>query len=97
MSERPYAVGMIGLGTVGSGVLELLGRRASDLERRLLRPIDVRRIAVRDVKRSRPPLTACDDTVEFLRLEYDVSAVVEKVRQTAELHDFLGLRLLEGR
>ncbi len=38
-----------------------------------------------------------DDTVEFLRLEYDIDAVVKKVRKTPELHDFLGLRLLEGR
>ena len=35
--------------------------------------------------------------VEFVRLEYDVQAVVEKVEQVADLSDFLGQRLLEGR
>ena len=30
-------------------------------------------------------------------VEYDIDAVVKKVRKTPELHDFLGLRLLEGR
>ena len=35
--------------------------------------------------------------VEFVRLEYDIQAVVEKVEQVADLSDFLGQRLLEGR
>lgn len=38
-----------------------------------------------------------DDRVEFVRLEYDVQAVIEKVKKVPELNDFLGLRLLEGR
>jgi len=37
------------------------------------------------------------DTVEFIRLEYDVEAVVSKVRAVPEINDFLGLRLIEGR
>mgnify|MGYP001946589005 CR=1 FL=1 len=38
-----------------------------------------------------------DDRVEFVRLEYDVYAVVDKVTRIPELSDFLGMRLLEGR
>lgn len=38
-----------------------------------------------------------NDRVEFVRLDYDIEAAVEKVRQIPELHDSLGLRLLEGR
>ena len=38
-----------------------------------------------------------DDTVDFFRLDYDIDAVVEKVHKIPELHEFLGLRLLEGR
>ncbi len=37
------------------------------------------------------------DRVEFIRLEYDVQAVIEKVKQASGLSDFLGLRLLDGR
>ncbi len=54
MSERPYRIGMIGLGTVGSGVLELLRLREGDLVRRLGRSVEVARIAVRDRSRPRP-------------------------------------------
>ena len=38
-----------------------------------------------------------ETTVEFVRLEYDVETTCKKVEAIAELDDFLGSRLLEGR
>ncbi|MEM6853906.1 MAG: metallophosphoesterase, partial [Planctomycetota bacterium] len=38
-----------------------------------------------------------DDRVEFVRLEYDIQAVIDKITPIEELSDFLGQRLLEGR
>lgn len=38
-----------------------------------------------------------DDRVEFVRLAYDIQAVVNKVTAIPQLSDFLGQRLLEGR
>jgi len=38
-----------------------------------------------------------DEQVEFIRLEYDIQNVIEKVNATGELSDWLGQRLLEGR
>ena len=38
-----------------------------------------------------------EDRVEFVRLEYDVPAVVKKITAIPDLSDFLGQRLLEGR
>ena len=49
----PYRLGLIGLGTVGTGVLELMDRARARLERRLGRPFEVRRVAVRDLKAPR--------------------------------------------
>ena len=37
------------------------------------------------------------ERLEFVRVEYDVQAVVRKVEQIPDLSDFLGQRLLEGR
>ncbi len=37
------------------------------------------------------------ERVEFVRLAYDVQAVVDKIKAIPELSDFLGQRLLEGR
>jgi diadenosine tetraphosphatase ApaH/serine/threonine PP2A family protein phosphatase len=38
-----------------------------------------------------------DESVEFVRIAYDIPAVVAKFRALPELNEFLGLRLLEGR
>jgi predicted phosphodiesterase len=38
-----------------------------------------------------------EDHVEFIRLEYDIQAVIAKVQAADELSDFLGQRLHEGR
>jgi diadenosine tetraphosphatase ApaH/serine/threonine PP2A family protein phosphatase len=37
------------------------------------------------------------DLVQFVRVEYDVEAVVKKIHGVAELDDFLGNRLIDGR
>ncbi len=66
MNEQPYRLGMIGLGTVGSGVLELLHRRESTLVRRLGRAIEVKKIAVRDTSRSRPYLSGFGEISDLL-------------------------------
>ncbi len=52
----PFRIGMIGCGTVGGGVLEILRRRGDDLERLAGRPLQIRRVAVRDTQRARPEL-----------------------------------------
>ena len=61
-----FRIGMIGCGTVGSGVLELLRRRAEDFTRLMGRPVQVTRIAVRDPKRDRPNIHAADGSVPEL-------------------------------
>ncbi len=38
-----------------------------------------------------------EDRVEFIRLEYDIQAVVDKIQAIGEINDFFGQRLLDGR
>ncbi len=38
-----------------------------------------------------------DDIIEFIRLEYDIQATIEKIKSTPELDDFLAERLKDGR
>jgi hypothetical protein len=38
-----------------------------------------------------------DTNIEFVRLAYDVEAVVRKVEGIPDLDNFLGTRLLDGR
>ncbi len=50
---KTIEIGMLGLGTVGSGVLKLLQENAPRLERKLGARLRVRKIAVRDLGRAR--------------------------------------------
>jgi homoserine dehydrogenase len=50
---RPIKVGLLGLGTVGRGTFEVLGRNQEEITRRAGRGIEVAAVAVRDVKRAR--------------------------------------------
>jgi homoserine dehydrogenase len=68
-----FRIGMIGCGTVGSGVLELLRRRGGDFERLLGRTVEVARIAVRDPDRPRHHLYGHVDPDVFTA---DVASVV---------------------
>jgi homoserine dehydrogenase len=52
---REVGIGIAGFGTVGGGVLSILRRHAGDIEARLGARIVVRKVAVRDVQKSRPP------------------------------------------
>lgn len=42
-------------------------------------------------------VTINETRVEFIRVEYDIQKVVDKIRAVEQLDDFHGLRLLEGR
>lgn len=55
---EPFRIGMIGCGTVGSGVLELLHRREEELTRLLGRPLRVERIVVRNPSKPRHHLAS---------------------------------------
>src|SRR5262245_19061442 len=53
MMKKKINVGIIGLGTVGSGAVRILTENADLIQRRIGVPIEVKRIAVRDLKRDR--------------------------------------------
>jgi diadenosine tetraphosphatase ApaH/serine/threonine PP2A family protein phosphatase len=69
--------------------------RFSEREKCIVNPGSVGQPRDRDPRASYAILN--QETVEFVRVEYDIPAVVRKVQAIAELNDFLGLRLVEGR
>jgi len=52
-ARRAVRVGLLGLGTVGSGTMQVLRRNAEAIRQRAGRPIEVTRVAVRDPRRAR--------------------------------------------
>jgi homoserine dehydrogenase len=79
---KPIKVGLLGLGTVGRGTFEVLGRNQEEITRRAGRGIEVAAVAVRDVKRAREivgaqlPLTS---NAEDIVRHPDVDIVVELI------------------
>ena len=65
---RPLGVGLLGLGTVGSGVARVLLAKHDALERRIGRPVQICQVLVRDLAKARSvdlpvPLVTDADTV----------------------------------
>lgn len=72
----PFRIGMIGCGTVGGGILELLHRREEEVRRLLGRRVVVSRIVVKDPERPRHHLKGF--------LEPDVEMTAEPTRVTRD-------------
>jgi len=50
----PIKIGLLGCGTIGSGVFHLIGRNAAGLAEAARRPLEVARILVKDPDEARP-------------------------------------------
>ncbi|MGD9608882.1 MAG: homoserine dehydrogenase [Desulfovibrionaceae bacterium] len=81
MHDRPVRIGLAGLGTVGSGLLIILGRNADWIRRRLGRTIQVSKVLVRDPAKPRAvaldPGTALVTDPDALVNDPDIDIVVE--------------------
>ena len=53
MSVAPLRVALIGMGTVGTGVARILTDHAERIARRAGRPIEIRRVAVQHLEKTR--------------------------------------------
>jgi homoserine dehydrogenase len=76
----PVRIGLIGLGTVGQGVVRLLKKNAEEISRRVGRPVIVTHAVARDLKRKRDcelnGITISNDPMSIAR-DADVDIVVE--------------------
>jgi homoserine dehydrogenase len=80
MHPRSVRVGLLGFGTVGAGVLELLHRNRETIERKVGRPVEVARIAVRSPDKPRAvqvPAELLTTRARDVVVDPDVHVVVE--------------------
>jgi homoserine dehydrogenase len=79
-SMTPLRVGLLGLGNVGSGVAKLMLEHPDRLARRAGRPIELRRVVVRDPRKARqirlPPGVVSDDCRRVVD-DRDIDVAVE--------------------
>jgi homoserine dehydrogenase len=82
VGEEPVGVGIIGLGTIGTGVAKVLGRNASVITQKLGFPLRLVRVADIDTERERDVDLAgvrFDSDAEGLIGDPDVSIVIELI------------------
>ena len=70
---KPVNIGLLGLGTVGQGVANILIRNAAEIERRAGRGIVIKRAAVRDVEKARALGLGIDITSDAKAVVSDAS------------------------
>ena len=97
---RPIRVGLLGYGTVGSGVAEVLLANREEIRRRAGRDIEVTRIAVRDVARVQAivgdGISVTDKPHEIVR-DPNIDVVVELIGGTATARDLVLEAIAQGK
>ncbi|MFC4159346.1 homoserine dehydrogenase [Chitinimonas lacunae] len=97
---KPVYVGLLGFGTVGSGVAKVLARNAEEISRRAGRAIEVKRAAVRNIEKAKAlapadveigtdPLAVVDDPA--------VDIVVELIGGTSDAKELVLRAIANGK
>lgn len=93
-------IGLLGLGTVGSGVYQLLSRDNDIIKRRLDAELRVKKILVRDIAKSRPlqvaPELLTDDAAQIIA-DPEIAIVVELIGGTALAKDLIEQAIAAGK
>jgi len=89
---RPIRVGLLGIGTVGAGVWDVLGRNGDEIQRRAGRAISITRVADKAADRARKIVGAkakvTTDARQVTRAK-DVDIVIELIGGTMIAKDFV--------
>ena len=100
MNQQPIKVGLIGLGTVGQGVVSVLRENAREIERRVGRPVVVTHASARDITKARPiameGITLVADAMSIAR-DADVDVVVEVIGGHTTAKDAILAALARGK
>ena len=77
--EKPIKIGLLGAGTVGSGVLQVLHENAKEVSQKAGAPVEIKTVLVRDAKKPRPYMDGLvvTDRIEDILEDEDISIVVE--------------------
>ena len=100
MQLKPVNVGLVGLGTVGGGTVNVLKRNAQEIERRAGRGIVITRAAARDLTRTRncdtAGITLTDDPFAVVD-DPDVEVVVELIGGTTTARELVRRAIANGK
>lgn len=94
-------IGLVGLGFVGQGVVDILTQNAALFEQRLGQPIRIKTVAVRDVSKPRdidlPSDITITDSVDSMLTDPDISILVEVMGGEHPAYDIIKRALSSGK
>lgn len=95
--EKEICIGLLGLGTVGSGVVEVLNKNAEDISKRVGAAVKIKKILVRDTGKTRVGVDSSLLTNNFddILNDADISIVVEVMGGVKYAKDYM-LRALNA-
>ncbi len=100
MNGKNLIIGMFGLGTVGSGVVELLERQGAELEQKYGVTLTLKKIVVRNVAKSRPvkvdPGLLSDNPRDILD-DIEINTVIEVIGGVQPAEDYILEALKKGK
>lgn len=97
---QPVKVGVLGLGTVGAGVVNLLARNGDEITRRAGRQIRVTRAAVQDLSKGRECATQAIDIGDDCRAiveDPDIDVILELIGGETEAYDLVMAAIANGK
>ncbi|QKI89189.1 homoserine dehydrogenase [Thiomicrorhabdus xiamenensis] len=97
---KTYKIGLLGLGTVGGGTVNILQNTLNEIERRLGHTIEISIIAVRDLNRARPVDTTgiqMTENPEDVVNHPDVDIVVELMGGTGLAKELVSQAIRNGK
>ncbi len=98
-TRRRIRVGMLGAGTVGQGIIRLLGDNATSIRERLGAPIEVERIAARSPGKDRPGIDPSKLTysADEVLSDPEIDVIVEVVGGTSPADEYVRRAIENGK
>ncbi len=95
--KKPIKFGLLGSGTVGTGVIRVLQENAREIEERIGAPIELKKVLVRDLGKKRPQLEgiAVTDNIEEIIGDEEISIIVEVMGGIHPAREYM-LRAMEA-
>lgn len=95
--KKPIKFGLLGSGTVGTGVIRVLQENAREIEERIGAPLELKKVLVRDLGKKRPQLEgiAVTDDIEEIIGDEEISIIVEVMGGIHPAREYM-LRAMEA-
>ena len=79
---KTIKVGLLGLGTVGTGVYKLIGRRSEEMQQKTGAALEIKKILVQNMKKVSKQQSTISNKIRILTLPEDIQEVIVSNRLT---------------